>query len=75
MLRDEDGMIMPGCLFAIIRRRSRCQPFLHEVCSVLENLTDPFLAQIVKFLLLQMDPAAERGVPQTVYNFLHISHR
>ena len=65
MLGDKDRMIVPGSLFTVVGRESRGQSFFDELCGMLEDFAHPFLAKILKLLLLQMDPAAKCGLFQS----------
>jgi len=44
MLRDEYGMIVPGCLLSVIHGRSGRQPFLDEPRRMFEDFIHPFTA-------------------------------
>jgi hypothetical protein len=52
MLGDEDRMIVPGRLLAIIRRESRRQSFFNKPGSMLEHIIHAFSLEIIEFLLL-----------------------
>jgi hypothetical protein len=62
MLCDEAGMVVPGRLLPIIDRESRCQSFFNKLCGMLQDRMHPLLVEIVKLLLMQVDPASKLGL-------------
>ena len=59
VLRDEDGMVSHGRLFAVIDWLRRGQTLLYKISSVFEDDFDPFALKIISLLTSQAKTPAE----------------
>lgn len=75
VLGDEDRMIAPGRLLAVVGGFGGREPLFDKICGVFEDSFQTFLIQIIQFLFAQVDIAPKLGMLQIVQNFLHVSHK
>jgi hypothetical protein len=75
VLGDENRMIAPGRLLAVIGGFGWREPLFDKICGVLEDGFQTFLIEIIRFLFAQIDSAPKLGILQIVQNFLHVSHK
>ncbi len=75
MLGDEDGMISPGSLFAVIDGFGWSKSLCYKVRGVCENRLHPFSLQVIQLPATQSHAGAEFRFPQPLENVLHIIHQ
>ena len=75
MLSDENRMIAPGRLFAVVGGRGGRETFFDEIGGVFENGFQTFPVEIFRLFSVKPYLAAKLRVLQIIQNFLRVFHR
>lgn len=74
MLADEDGVVAPGSLFAVIAGRSRCEPGLDKLTPLFHHLPQALSIEVCELTIAQSELSAERRLLELREQFADVAH-